>query len=149
MAEKDTAAVAQAAVGRSKTAVGCQRAAHRLRLAATAQPCLPICLKNYFLAYDWLTRPLPHAHAQEVGLSICFCTICIGIWAQWVITAIKYSKETDLASFGFDQHWLQGLLVTPINHVLSAHARAVLTYQTTPPQHLVFIKLIANTFDLC
>ena len=58
-------------------------------------------------------------------------TICIGIWARWVITAIK---ETDSASFGFDRYWLQGLkclLVTPINRVLSAHAHAVLTYQTT------------------
>ena len=62
-------------------------------------------------------------------------TICIGIWARWVITAIKYNKETDSASFGFDRYWVQGLkclLVTPINRVLSAHAHAVLTYQTTP-----------------
>ena len=62
-------------------------------------------------------------------------TICIGIWAQWVITAIKYNKETDSASFGFDRYWVQGLkylLVTPINRVLSAHAHAVLTYQPTP-----------------
>ena len=54
----------------------------------------------------------------------------IGIWARWVITVIKYSKETDSVSFGFDRHWLR-LLVTPINRVLSAHAHAVLTYQTT------------------
>ena len=55
VAEKDTAVAAQATVGRPKAVVGRQRAAHRLRLAAVAQPRLPICLKNYPLAYD---RPL-------------------------------------------------------------------------------------------
>ena len=63
VAEKDTAVAAQAAVGRLKAAVGHQRAAHWLWLAAAAQPCPPICLKNYFLAYDWLTRPLSCMHA--------------------------------------------------------------------------------------
>ena len=73
-------------------------------------------------------------------------TICIGIWAQWVITAIKYNKETDSASFGFDRYWVQGLkclLVTPINRVLSAHAHAVLTYQTTPT------AAFKRTLDIC
>ena len=52
VAEKDTAAAAKAAVGRPKAAVGRQRAAHRLRLAAAAQPRPPICLKIDSLAYD-------------------------------------------------------------------------------------------------
>ena len=70
VAEKDTAAAAKAAVGRPKAAVGRQRAAHRLRLAAAAQPRPPICLKIDSLAYDWLTI-IPHACArgQFVGLS--------------------------------------------------------------------------------
>ena len=121
MAEKDTAAAAKAAVGR-------QRAAHRLRLAAAAQPRPPICLKIDSLAYNRLIRLL----SQAVSLSVCLChLICIGIWAQWVITAIKYNRETDSASFGFDRYWVKGLkclLVTPINRVLSAHAHAVLPY---------------------
>ena len=73
-------------------------------------------------------------------------TICIGIWAQCVITANKYSKEKDSASFGFDRYWVQGLkclLVTPINRVLSAHAHAVLTYQTTPT------AAFKRTLDIC
>ena len=37
VAEKDTAAAAKATVGHPKATFGCQRAAHRLRLAATAQ----------------------------------------------------------------------------------------------------------------
>ena len=46
--EKDAAA----AVGRPKAALGRQRAAHQLRLAAAAQPRPPICLKIVSLAYD-------------------------------------------------------------------------------------------------
>ena len=63
VAEKDTAVAAKAAVGRPKAAVGRQRAAHRLRLAAAAQPCPPICLKIDSLAYNWLTR-LSCTHAK-------------------------------------------------------------------------------------
>ena len=69
VAEKDTATAAQATVGRQKAAVGSQRAAHWLQLAAAAQPCPPICLKKYSLAYDWLTRPLSRT-GQFVGLSL-------------------------------------------------------------------------------
>ena len=73
MAEKDTAAAAKAAVGRPKAAVGRQRAAHRLRLAAAAQPRPPICLKIDSLAYEWLTRLLSRTHAQAASLSVCLC----------------------------------------------------------------------------
>ena len=73
VAEKDTAAAAKAAVGRPRAAVGRQRAAHRLWLAAAAQPRPPICLKIDSLAYDWLTRLLSHTHAQAVSLSVCLC----------------------------------------------------------------------------
>ena len=131
MAEKDTAAAAKTAVGRPKAVVGCKRAAHRLQLAAAAQPHPPICLKIDSLAYNWLTRLLSCMHAQVVSLSV---IIGIRFWAQWIITAIKYNKGTDLTLFGFDRYWLQGLkclLVTPIKRMLSAHAHAVLTYQTT------------------
>ena len=62
VAEKDTAAAAKAAVGR-------QRAAHRLRLAAAAQPRPPKRLKIDSLAYNWLTRLLSRTHAQAVSLS--------------------------------------------------------------------------------
>ena len=55
LAEKDTAAAAKPRWGRSKAAVGRQRAAHRLRLAAAAQPRPLICLKIDSLAYEWLT----------------------------------------------------------------------------------------------
>ena len=73
VAEKDTAAAAKAAVGRPKAAVGRQRAAHRLRLAAAAQPRPPICLKIDSLAYNWLIRLLSRTHAQVVSLSVCLC----------------------------------------------------------------------------
>ena len=73
VAEKDTAVAAKAAVGRPKAAIGRQRAAHRLRLAAAAQPRPPICLKIDSLAYDWLTRLLSRTHAQGVSLSVCLC----------------------------------------------------------------------------
>ena len=63
VAEKDTDAAAKAAVGRAKAAVGRQRAAHRLRLAAAAEPHPPICLKINSLAYDWLNI-IPHACAR-------------------------------------------------------------------------------------
>ena len=106
VAEKDTAAAAKAANGR-------QRAAHRLRLAAAAQPRPQICLKIDSLAYNWLIRLLSSTHAQAVNLSVCLChrpnDMHTGIWTQWVITAIKYNKETDSASFGFDRYWVQGL----------------------------------------
>ena len=46
---KDTAVAAHATVGRPKAAVGHQRAAHRLRLGAAAQPCPPICLKKLII----------------------------------------------------------------------------------------------------
>ena len=73
VAEKDTAAAAKAAVGRPKAAVGRQRAAHRLRLAAAAQPRPLICLKVDSLAYNWLIRLLSRTHAQAVSLSVCLC----------------------------------------------------------------------------
>ena len=73
MAEKDTAAAAKAAVGRPKAAVGRQRAAHRLRLAAAAEPRPPICLEIDSLAYIWLIRLLFRTHAQAVSLSVCLC----------------------------------------------------------------------------
>ena len=113
VAEKDTAAAAQAAVGRPKAANGRQRAAHRLRLAAAAQPRPPICLKIDSLAYNWLIRLLSSTHAQAVNLSVCLYhrpnDMHTGIWTQWVITAIKYNKETDSTSFGFDRYWVKGL----------------------------------------
>ena len=77
VAEKDTAAAAQAAVGRPKAANGRQRAAHRLRLAAAAQPRPPICLKIDSLAYNWLIRLLSSTHAQAVNVFIIVPTICI------------------------------------------------------------------------
>ena len=73
VAEKDTAAAAKAAMGRPKAAVGRQRAAHRLRLAAVAQPRPPICLKLDSLAYYWLTRLLSRTHAQGVSLPVYLC----------------------------------------------------------------------------
>ena len=73
MAEKDTAAEAKAAVTRPIATVGRQRAAHRLRLAAAAQPRPPICLKIDSLAYEWLTRLLSRMHAQAASLSVCLC----------------------------------------------------------------------------
>ena len=73
VAEKDTAAAAKATVSRPKATVGRQRAAHRLRLAAAAQPRPPIFLKIDSLAYNWLTRLLSRTHAQAVGLSVCLC----------------------------------------------------------------------------
>ena len=69
VAEKDTGAAANAAVGRPKAAIGRQRAAHRLRLAAAAQPRQPICLKIDSLPYNRLT--LYRAQAQAVSLSVC------------------------------------------------------------------------------
>ena len=95
VAEKDTAAAAKAAVGQPKATVGRQRATHQLRLAAAAHPRPPICLKIDSLAYDWLTI-IPHActRGQFVGLHRPHDT-----WARWILTAIKYSKETDSASF--------------------------------------------------
>ena len=59
--------------GRPKAAVGRQRAAHRLRLAAAAQPRPPICLKIDSLAYEWLTRQVSRTHAQAASLSVCLC----------------------------------------------------------------------------
>ena len=73
VAEKDTVAAAKAAVGRPKAAVGRQRAAHRLRLAAAAQPRPPKRLKIDSLAYNWLIRLLSRTHAQAVSLSDCLC----------------------------------------------------------------------------
>ena len=138
MAEKDTAAAAKAAMGRPKAAVGRQRATHRLRLAAAAQPRAPICLKIDSLAYNRLKRLLSRTHAQSVSLSVCICHRPRNKHRH--LGTVGYNgdqihKETDSASFGFDRARLQGLtclLVTPINRVLSAHAHAVLTYQTTP-----------------
>ena len=135
VAEKDTAAAAKAAMGRPKAAVGRQRAAHRLRLAAAAQPRTPICLKIDSLAYNWLTRLLFRTHAQAV---ICLCHRPHDMHRH--LGTVGYNgdqmhKETDSASFGFDRGYRAGLtclLVTSINRVLSAHAHAVLTYQTTP-----------------
>ncbi|MCG8626327.1 MAG: hypothetical protein MJE68_30555, partial [Proteobacteria bacterium] len=57
-------------MGRPKAAVGRQRAAHRLRLAAAAEPRPPICLKIDSLAYNWLIRLLSRTHAQAVSLSV-------------------------------------------------------------------------------
>ena len=56
-----------------KAAVGCQRVAHQLWLAAAAQLRPPICLKIDSLAYEWLTRLLSRTHAQGVSLSVCLC----------------------------------------------------------------------------
>ena len=110
VAEKDTAAAAKAAVSRPKAAVGRQKAARRLRLAAAAEPRPPICLKINSLAHDWLTRLLSRTHAQGINYSVCLCHGPHDMHRDLgIITAIKYSKETDLASFGFDRYWLHGL----------------------------------------
>ena len=110
VAEKDTAAAAKAAVSRPKAAVGRQKAARRLRLAAAAEPRPPICLKINFLAHGWLTRLLSRTHAQGIIYSVCLCHGPHDMHRDLgIITAIKYSKETDLASFGFDRYWLHGL----------------------------------------
>ena len=69
VAEKDTAVAAKAAVGRPKAAIGRQRAAHRLRLAAAAQPRPPICLKIDSLVNSTII-PYACASGQFVGLPL-------------------------------------------------------------------------------
>ena len=131
VAEKDTAAAANCKPrwGRPKAAVGRQRAAHRLRLAAAAQPRPPICLKIDSPAHEWLTWLLSRTHAQAARLSVCLCHRPHDMHRH--LGTVDYNgdkiQEPDSASFGFDWYWLQGLkclLVTPTNCVLSAHARA-------------------------
>ena len=108
VAEKDTAAAAKATVGRLKAAVGRQRAAHRLWLAAAAQPRPPICLKIDSLAYDWLTGSLSRTHAQGVSLSVIVRTICIGIWARWVIANGDQIQQSN----GLGLIWILSILAT-------------------------------------
>ena len=138
MAEKDTAAAAQAAVGRPKAAVGRQRAAHRLRLAAAAQPRPPICLKNYSLAYDWLTRPLSRAHAQGISLSVCLYHRPHDMHRH--LGTVGYNGDQIQQRNGLGLVWIRSTLAIGakmlVGHAYqpraSTHARAVLTYQTTP-----------------
>ena len=152
MAEKDTAVAAKAAVGRPKAANGRQRAAHRLRLGAAAQPRPPICLKIDSLAYNWLIRLLSSTHAQAVNLSVCLChrpnDMHTGIWTQWVY---KYNGDQIQQINGLGLVWIRSILGTgakmfvghSINRVLSAHAHAVLNYQTTPTE------AFERTLDIC
>ena len=54
-----------------------------------------------------MTRLLSRTHAQGINYSVCLCHGPHDMYRDLgIITAIKYSKETDLASFGFDRYWL-------------------------------------------
>ena len=134
--------MAKAAVGRPKAAVGRQRAAYRLRLAAAAQPHPPICLKIDSLAYNWLIRLLSRTHAQVVSLSVCLCHHPHDMHRH--LGTVGYNGDQIQQRNRLGLIWIRSilatgancnmlvLLVTPINCVLSAHAHAVPTYQTTP-----------------
>ena len=107
VAKKDTAVAAQAAVGCPKAAVGRQRAAHQLWLAATAQLRLPVCLKNYSLVYDWLTRPLSCMHAQGVSLSVCLCHRSHDMHSH--LGTVGYNRDQIQQRNGLSLVWIQSL----------------------------------------
>ena len=76
-------------------------------------------------------------HAQGVCLLVCLCHRPHDMYRH--LGTVGYSgdqiQERNRLGLIWIQYRLQGLkylLVTPINHVLSAHEHAVLTYQTTP-----------------
>ena len=82
VAEKDTAAAAQAALG---PPIGCG-------WPPRLQPRLPIRLKIDSLAYECLTSLLSSTHAQAVSLSRHRPHDMHSI-ARWVITAINTTKK--------------------------------------------------------
>ena len=134
MAEKDTAAAAQAAVGRPKAAVGRQRAAHRLRLAAAAQPRPPICLKIDSL---WLIRLLSRTHAQVVSLLVCLCHRPHDMHRH--LGTVGYNGDQIQQRNGLGLVWIRSLLGTgtkmSVGHSYQPHAFCPCARSTNLPDH--------------
>ena len=131
VAEKDTAAAAKAAVGHPKAAVGRQRAAHRLRLAAVAQPRPPICLKIDSPAYKWLTRLVSRTHAQAASLSVCLC--------HRHLTTVGYNSDKIQQRNGLGLVWIRLILATGakmlFGHAYQPHAFCPCARSTNLPDH--------------
>ena len=139
VAEKDTAAAVKAAVGRPKATVGRQRAAHRLRLAAAAQPCPPICLKIDSLAYNykWLTRLLSRMHAQAVSLLVCLCHRPHDMHRH--LGTVGYNGDQIQQRNGLGLVWIRSILATGANmlvgHAYQPHAFYQCPRSTNLPDH--------------
>ena len=115
MAEKDTAAAAKAAVGRPKAAVGRQRAAHRLRLAAAAQPRPPKRLKIDSLAYNWLIRLLSRTHAQAVNCQSVF--VIVRTIMHRHLGTVGYNGDQIQQRNGLGLVWIRSILGTGAKNV--------------------------------
>ena len=130
VAEKDTAAAAQATVGHPKAAFGCQR-------AAAAQPRPPICLKNYSLAYDWLTRPLSRAHAQGISLSVCLCHRPHDMHRH--LGTVGYNGDQIQQRNGLGLVWIRSTLATGakmlVGHAYQPRAFCPCARSTNLPDH--------------